>query len=387
VHVVADLGEQPITNRFEKAGAAEPYRYRLSVAVCGQCGLVQLEQAPPAQEIIPRFDWISHREPEAHLDDLADRLASVEGLPGGSLVLGLGDDDRPLLDRLYARGLRTTIVDWREELGPVSVRAGTETLQRLLTPDAARAMAARHGRADLVIARSLVEHAHDVHSLLGALAELTTPDGYLFLETPDSEPTLNAVDPSVLWEEHTMYFTVVTLRHTIRRAGFIPQWSARPSGTTELDVLGKCGAVARATPSSSEVDAEIDRALQFGAGLTERRAQWRQLLADEKAAGRTAALFGAGHVGIMFVNVFGLGQGLSCAIDDHPEKRGLLIPGASLPIFPSTALGETAVDTILLALSPEAEERVVESLGSWRDGGTLLSIFPGSPRYPTFEGT
>lgn len=376
---MADFGDQPLTDRFPHAPGSEPDRYALALVVCESCGLVALKEAPPVQALTPRVDWIVHREPEAHLDALADRLMGLEGLRPGSRALGLGDDAPPLLDRLAQRGLRVATVDWRQQLGPVGPLAGTETLQAMLTPGAARRIAARHGRADLVVARSLVEHAHDVMLLLEAIAELTGPDGHLLVETPDSEPALERFDPSVLWEQHTSYFTDATLRGTLARAGFTPIWSARPQGTTELDVVAKRTGTTSERPPLADV--EVHRALRFGAGLEEQRRLWTRLLDQERRAARTVALFGAGHVGITFVNVFALCELVSCAIDDDPSKQGLLLPGSELPILPSMRLG--GIDTCLLAVSPEVEEHVTASLRWWsKDGGRFLSIFPGSARYP-----
>jgi hypothetical protein len=93
-------------------------------------------------------------------------------------------------------------------------------------------------------------------------------------------------------------------------------------------------------------------------------------------------LFGAGHVGIVFVNAFSLGPLLSCAVDDHPRKQGRLLPGAEIPIEPSSVLEDDSIDVCLLALSPESEERVVEANRRFQArGGTFWSIFPASPRY------
>src|SRR5260370_638748 len=83
---------------------------------------------------------------------------------------------------------------------------------------AAQRVAGRHGAADLVVARSLIEHSHDLPGLLRAFAEIVVPGGYLLIETPDTEPALDRFDPSVLWEEHSYYFTDTTLGTTLSRA-------------------------------------------------------------------------------------------------------------------------------------------------------------------------
>ena len=381
---IADFGPQPITNRFRPAEDLDDRRYRLALFVCAGCGLVQLHDPPPAGALTPEVDWVAHREPDVHLDALAERVAGTAALAGGGAV-GLGDHDAPLLQRLERHGLTVTAIDWRAELGPVPPHAGTETLQERLTPATARELAARCGRSDLLVARSLIEHAHDLPCLLAAVRELIRPRGLLLVETPDSEPALDRLDPSVIWEEHTFYFTEATLRSALAAAGFSPLWATRPAGTTELVML----AAAQDDPASSvaaDASSELRRARGFANGLGVMRRRWTELLDAELDAGREVALFGAGHAGAAFVNLLGLGDRLSCAIDDHPMKRGAALPGSNLEIVPSSELGAAGIGGCLMALSPEAERRVASSTRDWQAaGGRLLSVSPWSPRYP-FSG-
>ncbi len=380
---MADLGPQPLTGCFPETPGAVSFRYRLVLEACTVCGLVQLSDPPPRQALARREPWVSYREPETHLEEIADRLSALEGLGAGTTAVGLGEHDQPVLEQLELRGLRPRSIDWRAELGVDREHAGVETLQELLSPEAAAGLVSRHGRADLVVARSLVEHAHDVRRLVAALDALVAPGGYVFVEVPDSEPALEGIDPSVLWEEHTLYFTEATLRAALERLGLSVVWSARPARATQLDVVARRVDRRGAPPGTgSGPQAELERARRFATGLPDRRARWVGLLDEQRREGRSVALFGAGHVGAMFANVFDLGPLLSCAIDDHPAKQGRLIPGAEIPIRRSAALVEDDIEICLMALSPESEERVVEGNRSWLSrGGEFWSIFPGSPRY------
>lgn len=72
-----DFGMQPVCNAFLSYEDEEESLYRLSVAQCGRCGLVQLKDRFPAEALKPTHKWITYAEPEEHLDGFADRIAGA----------------------------------------------------------------------------------------------------------------------------------------------------------------------------------------------------------------------------------------------------------------------------------------------------------------------
>jgi hypothetical protein len=102
--------------------------------------------------------------------------------------------------------------------------------------------------------------------------------------------------------------------------------------------------------------------------------------------GGRVALFGAGHLAVKFLNLFGLKDLVYCVIDDHPDKAGLCMPGSGLPVRPSSVLIEERIDLCLLALSPESERKVIAARHDYASrGGRFRSIFASSPI--AFRGT
>ena len=126
----------------------------------------------------------------------------------------------------------------------------------------------------------------------------------------------------------------------------------------------------------------------FAARLPDERSRWRKLIERSGEPGTAVAMFGAGHAGIMFVNALGLKDHLACAIDDHPAKQGLRLPGSRLPILPSSSLLGQDVRVCLLAVDPASEDNVIRALAPWlAAGGRASSIFPWSRRYAASEVT
>src|SRR6266702_6468553 len=67
------LGRLPVCNQFERTARADTL-VDLDIVECETCRLIQLREAPAVDALTPRLPWIRYREPEGHLDVLADAV-------------------------------------------------------------------------------------------------------------------------------------------------------------------------------------------------------------------------------------------------------------------------------------------------------------------------
>src|SRR2546422_701060 len=108
LEAVLDLGALPLTNRFPRSPSAPEVTHPFVLGMCPPCGLAQLARPVAARDLRRRVDWITYREPEGHLDEVADAVAGLVGLSPKSRIVGLGDHEETLLRRLRDRGFRRT---------------------------------------------------------------------------------------------------------------------------------------------------------------------------------------------------------------------------------------------------------------------------------------
>lgn len=211
-----DLGAQPICNRFLVAPSDNEFLHPMVIGLCEACGLVQIINPVPAEELMPRVDWITYNEPEARLDRLAQTLRDLPGITSDTTICGISFKDDSTLARLEGLGIKRT---WRMEperdLAIGETGAGVETIQGRLTPEATGQISQTHGRADVVVVRHILEHAHDTRQYTKAIKQLVNPKGYIVFEVPDCTKALENCDYSCPWEEHILYFTPETLKRAL----------------------------------------------------------------------------------------------------------------------------------------------------------------------------
>ena len=350
-----DLGLQPVCNRFLSSPLDPEYKHPLKTGVCQQCGIMQLVDPFPAEELQPKVDWITYNEPEGHLDMLTEKLSKV--LPAGGFVLGISFKDDSTLSRFEKNGFKTGRLDLSGDLNMVESGAGVESIQRQLTVSRAREIAQKYGQADALIVRHILEHGYDPPQFLAALKELIKPEGYMILEVPDCSRQLELLDYSTIWEEHTVYFTPETFKNCLLLHGFSIEMFDVVSSAIEGPMMAivrlNTGKVSdgNGLAFSGVVAEEVKRVQIFCRSFLEFKKNLQAFF-----AGQSVSIFGAGHCATNLINLFELP--VSRVIDDNPHKKGLFMPGSRVPIYGSDTLmpGEVCV----LGVNPSAEARIVE---------------------------
>lgn len=376
-----DFGPQPVCNRFPVSPDAEEALFPMRIGQCGACGVVQMIAPVPAAELKPRVNWITYNEPEGHLDRLADVIAALPGLTPDSVMCGVSFKDDSLLRRMRERGYpRTWRMEPQSDLGITEAGVGVETIQDRLNASAVARMAQARGKADVVIARHIWEHASDPAGFVRALKQLMTPGGYLLLEAPDCERALAKCDYSTVWEEHSLYFTPATFRNGVLSNGLSIHFSDCYPYTLENSLVAIARQdAARTPPDAVALEAEKRRGQVYASGLTTQREKLGAYFDRYRNERGKIAILGAGHLACTFINLLGLKEHIDCLVDDNPNKRGLYMPGSRLPIHGSGALLERNIKLCLLSVAPESEEKVIQRNHAFvQAGGTFHSIFPAS---------
>ena len=376
---------QPIGNRFLQSADADEYTHSKHLAVCRDCGLVQLVSPIPAETLMPVYDWITYNEPEPHLDRVAEILFGLDGIGANSVIGGVSFKDDTTLARLEKLGIGSTWrIDPEEHLAVERPGVGVETVQDRLPRCLDTGLKEFRQGADILCSRHILEHCHDLQGYIRGLKALVRPGGYLFLEVPCCDEQFEGLDYAPLWEEHIQYYTPAIFKAIFEAFGFELVHYERVPYPMEDSLVGIGRLVGEEKPFALPEDVlagEIEAAVRYGALFGERKKEWHRILSEYTDNGGKVAIFGAGHLGCTFTNVFELSPYIQFVVDDNPDKLGLYMPGSRLPIKPSSAMAEEGITLALFCLNPSVEDKVVANNQSFTEsGGRFASIFPKSAR-------
>lgn len=380
-----NLGMQPICNRFLANQDDEEFKFPLIIEQCSMCGVVQIAEPVKASELFSRYSWITYNEPENHLDDLAKTISKLPGVTKDSLIFGISFKDDSTLMRLKNLGFeQTRRINPKYDLGIAEIHIGVETIQDRLTFDIADTIVKKYGKSEVVIARHIIEHAHDLSGFLNTLKQLVTEEGYIVIEVPDCLDAFEKLDYTTLWEEHSIYFTSETLHACFMLSGFSPVYSKCYPNLCEnslVVIVKPINHFQYFIVPDDKLKEERARARNFAQKFTEQREKIRRYFLDYRQKHGKIVLFGAGHFACTYINLLGLKDIVDFIVDDNPNKRGLFMPGSKLPIYGSSSLIEENVRLCLLSLNPISEDKVIKINQEFLNrGGTFSSIFPSSKR-------
>lgn len=383
VKTLIDLGNQPVSSHYstKKNKDKDNFRYPLILGQCINCGLIQSLSLFPVEKLIPKYDWVvQYSEPENHLDRLAKIILNLPQLTKDAKILGVSFKDETLLTRLRKLGFTNSYnLNTRKDLGISTKIAGIESVQSAFTPLIARKMVKKIGKQKIIIARHILEHAYNPLIFIDSLKELLVPSGYIIMEVPGNDTAINYFDYTVIWEEHTLYFTRNTFENSFRYFGLTPIYKKEfiyPLENSLIAITQICSNFKNNSQiSRNSVKNESRKGNAYASQFQFHKKKWRKFFSHNK----NAVLFGAGHLACGFVNYFSLKDKISFFIDDDPHKNGMLMAGSKLPIYPSSSLLKNKIKICLMSLNPRNEERVIQKHKEFeKKRGRFLSIFPVS---------
>jgi SAM-dependent methyltransferase len=336
-------------------------RGNLELHGCDGCGLIW-NAAFAGVPYDPSYQVDASLSPRyaAHLDEVAERIAALEGGAGPVRVVEIGCGQGVFLGVL-ARRLGARLVA-AHGFDP-AFRGDTSHLPpgtRVTRAELSYASVADLDFApNLVVARHTIEHVADPVGLLRTLHQLLLPRGpfTLVIETPDAGWTLARGLLHDLCYEHCSLCSRGALEAALERAGYgsthvESAFSGEYLFATANAAPGDASPIAEAKPAILRANVGTGAALR---ALGERFA--REHAARLERAERPIAVWGGAGKGALFALLADPTRRLiDCVIDIHPDKRGTFLPGSALAVVSPEEARARGVRTIVVANANYAAE-------------------------------
>lgn len=390
-----DLGEQPLANGLlpgdwqsgDGADGGEP-RYPLGVQVCTDCWLVQLTDILPPGDLFSAYVYFSSNSDAmlAHARAACAIFTDRLGLDNGGFVVEVASNDGYLLRNFVERGIECLGVEPAENIAAVARERGVPTVCEFFGKDSAKKIAGEHRRADLILGNNVFAHVPDTNDFVAGLAELLDDDGAIALEFPYVREMVDHNEFDTIYHEHVFYFSLTALiplfgRHGLTvfdverlpiHGGSLRLWAChhgRRASARSVDTLLR-----------EEADAglcSVDYYKGMGAKADRLRCQVLSILAEERAAGRRVAAYGASAKGSTLLNYCRPEAGLILFIVDRSAaKQGKLSPGLHLPIHAPERLLSENIDSTLLLTWNFADEIIGQQQAYRATGGKFIVPIP-----------
>jgi hypothetical protein len=383
-----DLGMSPpceLILTADQLDRMEPF-YPLHVRVCSTCLLVQLPAYIDASDIFVDYayfssysdSWVEHAR--RFVDEAADRL----DLGADSFVVEAASNDGYLLQHTVARGIRSLGIEPAANVAEAAVARGVPTEVWFLGQATGSDVAARHGRADLVVANNVFAHVPDIVDFSKGLRALVADTGFVSIEIPHLLRLVDSAEYDTIYHEHFSYLSLLTTQRVLAQAGLT---------VVDVEELSTHGGSLRtwSTPSEqagapsdmvAKVLADEESAglhtleghRGFEAAVAQIRNDFVEFLIDCSRQGASVVGYGAPGKGNTLLNHCGVRADLlAYTVDRNPFKHGKFLPGTHIPIHPTERLAETRPDYIVI-MPWNLRDEIAAQLAYTREWGAQLVV-------------
>lgn len=392
LHLVVDLGNQPLANALVDGPGREEIRYPLRVIRCSDCSLLQLDINVDPEVLFSQYVWTTGTSLStiAYCRELASRIHAAVDKPQAR-VLEMASNDGTLLREFQQLGASVFGVDPAANIAKVANERGIPTLPSFFTSEVAALIEAEHGPFDVSIARNVMSHVVEPRDSAAALARVLAPGGYAFVEFHSASTILSELHYDSIYHEHTFYHSLHSMSALLRDAGLqsLDVWPSPISGGSWVLVARKGAREHQQSPAlKRELAREVELGILDGS-------QWRKFSADVQRhrdsaleaikaySGGVVVGYGASARSSTLINYWGLGRDDIVSIADaNPLKQGLLSPGSGIPIVaPDEAIGARPDCVLVFAFNfvDEIRDRLVND--GWH--GDIIIPFPRYVRVET----
>jgi hypothetical protein len=393
---VLDLGTTALANRFlrpEQLTEPEP-KYPLRLALCGDCGLVQIDEEVPREVLFKDYIYVTGTSDlvHHHAQRLAADLTRRYGLNSSALVLEAASNDGTVLQAFRHQGVSVLGVEPAANIAAQAREDGIPTVTDFFDARLARMFRKEYGPAQLFLARHVLAHVTDLQGFVAGIPLVLAEEGVAVIEVPHLASLYDKLAFDTIYHEHLCYFSLGVLEKLFGRHGLhlIDVELVPIHGGSLLVQVAQRRGPHRPTPAiASLLRREHDIRLahvETWHGFARRVAALKERLLTFihglDRLGQTRAGYGAPAKANTLLSYCGIGpQHLPYIVDKSPHKQGLLTPGQHIPVHAPDKLTEEQPDITLILAWNFAEEIVRQQTEYRRRGGRFAVPIPTPELY------
>lgn len=388
----ADLGVQPVSNRFRKATevASPELFYPLRAFACDACKLVQLQDfGSPSEHFNEDYVYFSSFSSSwlEHAKTYAEAMRTRFHLGESSRVIEIASNDGYLLQNFVRAGIPCLGVDPAANCAAAAkAKFNIDTHIGFFGRETAQYLKEKGFSADLMAANNVLAHVPDLNDFVAGFQILLKPEGVATFEFPHLLRLMAETQFDTIYHEHYSYLSILALRPLLARYGlevFDTETLSTHGGSLRLFVghPGRHPVDARVSATeSAEISAGLDKIATyaaFGQDVCSLKRRIIRLLSDIKEADKLIIGYGAPAKGNTLLNYCGLRTDfLDFTVDRNPAKQGLFLPGTGIEVRPPEAIRQYKPDYVLILPWNLREEirHELSYIAEW--GGKFIVAIP-----------
>ena len=388
VDLILDLGDQPPANSLFKHNENPPSCVPLRIGRCSSCATIQLLETVNPEQLFSKYVWLTQTAKTAvnYAEVFADRLEEI--IVGRTCsILEVGSNDGTFLKVFKRRGHKVLGVDPATNIGDVARASGVPTISDFFGVDLAMDLVKKHEKFDVVIARNVLPHVSDLHSVIAGISKSLSVDGVAVFEFHRADMIMEELHYDSIYHEHLYLHSLKSIENIANLYGLFafdvdesPISGGSFVGYFSLKVKDESPNLkaAREKESRLQIDS-LDAWQRFAQNATEHILSFRNLVLSAISEKKVIIGFGASARSSTLLNAAGLcGDHILAIADNNEWKQGLLTPGSAIKITSLRDALSLQPDVVVL-LAWNFKSELLAQLRNAGFSGKVIIPLPGSP--------
>ncbi|PHR10161.1 MAG: hypothetical protein COB29_00850 [Sulfitobacter sp.] len=341
---ILDLGNQPPANSLRKSSEEILPLVPLKLVFCKECSTVQLSDTVDPEFLFSHYVWVSGTSATANeyskvfCSRVLDKLApSSEEKP---FIVEIASNDGTFLKQFQSRGCQVLGVDPAKNIAAIAESSGVKTKVNFFNESVADEIADEFGTVSAVIARNVIPHVKEIHSIISGMSNLLENNGTGIIEFHYVRNILEELHYDSVYHEHLFYFSLKTIGGLLEQYGlhlFDVEESPISGGSLVIyfskDAKPKSENLQEKEAQEKELKLnDLETWHEFATACKKHASELVSIIEDAKKQGNVIG-YGASARSSTMLNFCDLSvKDLDLVIDKNPLKQGLLTPGSDIPI-------------------------------------------------------
>ena len=364
--------------------------YPLTIFVCDNCFLVQVDEYKKAHEIF-NGDYVYFssysRSWVEHARRYAESMVQRFGYDKDSLVVEVASNDGYLLQHFKNMGVPVLGIEPTKNTANVAILKGVPTITEYFGSQFAHRLDSRRKKANLLIGNNVLAHVPDIEDFVEGLKVALRRNGVITMEFPHLLRLVEDCQFDTIYHEHYSYLSFTTVKKIFESHALeMFDVEEHPTHGGSLRIFAK-----HKKDASKTISKRVEEMLikEEKAGITKieyyQNFQGRvdsikysllEFLLEKKRFSKKVIGYGAAAKGNTLLNYAGVkGDDLiRFVVDAAPSKQGKYLPGSHIPVYSEEQIRSFRPDYIII-FPWNLKEEIVQQLSYTAEWGCEFVVF------------
>ena len=384
------LGDHPPSNSFiEEKDLKYEQSFPLTVQLCLNCGLSQLDTIVSSEDIFDEYLYLSSTSKALvnHYDSMTKTIINKFGPKPNSLIVDIGCNDGITL-KCYPKNKFKLLGIEPSTSGDFAVKAGLQVEKKFFSGKFSKNLNLKYGKASIITATNVFAHIDNIQDFVLGISNFLDKEGVFIIEFPYLKNMLDENFFDIIYHEHLSYLSINPLKHLFSSHNLkifdIDTVDVGASGPGLKIYVSHNDSKFKITNTVSKyINLEnqlnykkIDPYILFSKKVFSIKSKLISLIKELNDNKKVVAAYGAPAKGNTMLNFLGVDKTQVKAVADNtPLKIGKLTPGTHIPIMSDNEFEKLNVDYALL-LSWNYLKFFLNNSNYIKLGGKFIVPFP-----------